>query len=131
LAADRPEPPGSPTLVGESEGSLPDLPAAVEVAAYRIGTEAMTNAVRHARAATCSVRLVRGDDPAVVVEDDGRGLPNAPRPGVGLVSMHERAAELGGECRVEPRPGGGTRGGARPPLVAPRLPAETGWVGRS
>ena len=118
LAADRLESPGSPTLVVESEGSLPDLPAAVEVAAYRIGTEAMTNAVRHAGAATCSLRLVGGPDLTVVVEDDGRGLPSERRVGVGLNSMRERAAELGGECRVEPRPGGGTRVVARLPLAA-------------
>ena len=123
LAADRLDSPGAPRLEVGSDGRLPDLPAAVEVAAYRIGTEAMTNAVRHAGAATCSLRLVGGDDLTVVVEDDGRGLPTAPRPGVGLVSMHERAAELGGECRVEPRPGGGTRVVARLPLAGPRLAA--------
>jgi signal transduction histidine kinase len=118
LAADRLESPGSPTLVVESEGHLPALPAAVEVAAYRIGTEAMTNAVRHAGAATCSLRLVGGPDLTVVVEDDGRGLPAERRAGVGLNSMRERAAELGGECLVEPRPGGGTRVVARLPLAA-------------
>ena len=68
-------------------GPLPDLPAAVEVAAYRIGTEAMTNAVRHAGAASCSLRLVGGDDLTVVVEDDGRGLPPKPQAGIGLMSM--------------------------------------------
>jgi signal transduction histidine kinase len=119
LAADRLETPGSTRLDVASEGELPELPAAVEVAAYRIGTEAMTNAVRHAEAGTCSLRLVGGDDLTVVVEDDGRGLPTEPRPGVGLVSMHERAAELGGECRVEARPGGGTRVVARLPLAVP------------
>jgi signal transduction histidine kinase len=90
----------------------------VEVAAYRIGTEAMTNAVRHAGAAICSLRLVGGEDLTVVVEDDGRGLPPERRAGVGLASMRERAAELGGECRVESRPGGGTRVVARLPLAA-------------
>jgi signal transduction histidine kinase len=118
LAADRLGSTGPPTLVVESEGSLPELPAAVEVAAYRIGTEAMTNAVRHAGAATCSLRLVGGEDLTVVVEDDGRGLPTERRAGVGLASMRERAAELGGECRVESRPGGGTRVVARLPLAA-------------
>ena len=124
LAATRLDAPGAPTLVVEAEGSLPDLPAAVEVAAYRIGTEAMTNAVRHAGAASCSLRLVGGDDLTVVVEDDGRGLPNQPRAGVGLTSMRERAAELGGECRVEARPGGGTRVVARLPLAFVPRPAE-------
>jgi signal transduction histidine kinase len=124
LAADRLEGPGSPTLVVESEGELPELPAAVEVAAYRIGTEAMTNAVRHAGAARCSLRLVGGDDLTVVIEDDGSGLPAERHPGVGLASMRERAAELGGECRVESRPGGGTRVVARLPLVVGPMGAE-------
>jgi len=125
LAADRLEAPGAPTLVVESDGPLPDLPAAVEVAAYRIGTEAMTNAVRHAGAASCSLRLVGGDDLTVVVEDDGRGLPKRLRAGVGLSSMQDRATELGGECRVEARPGGGTRVVARLPLVFAPRPTET------
>ena len=95
------------------------LPAAVEVAAYRIGSEAMTNAVRHAGAGRCSVRLVGGaGELTVIVEDDGEGLRSARGDGIGLASMHERAAELGGECRVEPRDGGGTRIVARLPLVA-------------
>jgi signal transduction histidine kinase len=125
LAADRLEAPGAPDVSVEAEGELPALPAAVEVAAYRIGTEALTNAVRHAAAARCSVRLRSGDALTLVVEDDGRGLPADPRPGVGLASMHERAAEVGGECRIEPRPGGGTRVIARLPLSlapAPGVP---------
>ena len=125
LAADRLDSPGAPQLVVEADGGLPELPAAVEVAAYRIGTEAMTNAVRHASAATCSLRLVGGSDLTVVVEDDGRGMPSVPRAGVGLTSMRERAAELGGECRVEARPGGGTRVVARLPLVVAPLGAES------
>ena len=125
LAADRLQAPGSPQLVVESEGPLPELPAAVEVAAYRIGTEAMTNAVRHAAASRCSLRLVGGAELMVVVEDDGAGLPAEPRPGVGLASMHDRAAELGGECRIERRPGGGTRVVARLPLAPGPLLAAT------
>jgi signal transduction histidine kinase len=124
LAADRLDSPGAPRLDVDAEGPLPTLPAAVEVAAYRIGTEAMTNAVRHAGAETCSLRLVGGSDLTVVVEDDGRGLPVELQSGVGLVSMHERAAELGGECRVEPRPGGGTRVVARLPIGVGPLAAE-------
>jgi signal transduction histidine kinase len=117
LAADRLSANGSPEVSVESDGALEELPAAVEVAAYRIATEAMTNAVRHAGAAHCSVRLVGGSDLTVIVEDDGAGLPPERRDGVGLVSMHERAAELGGECRVEGGPGGGTTVFARLPLV--------------
>ena len=117
LAADRLDSPGAPTFDVEVDGPLPELPAAVEVAAYRIGTEAMTNAVRHAGAARCTLRLVGGNDLTVVVEDDGRGIGDAKGAGVGLSSMQERAAELGGECRFEARPGGGTRIVARLPLV--------------
>ena len=50
------------------------------------------------------------------VSDDGRGLPRAVVPGIGLASMRERAAELGGECRIESTPGGGTRVSAVIPL---------------
>jgi signal transduction histidine kinase len=123
LAADRLDAPGAPDVSVEAAGPLPALPAAVEVAAYRIGTEALTNAVRHAAAARCSIQLISGEDLMVVVEDDGRGLPGEPRAGLGLASMHERAAELGGECRIEPRPGGGTRVIARLPLtIVPAVP---------
>ncbi len=123
LAADRLDSPGAPTLDVAADGPLPELPAAVEVAAYRIGTEAMTNAVRHAGAARCSLRLRGGADLTLVVEDDGRGLGADRGTGVGLSSMHERAAELGGEFRLEPRPGGGTRVIARLPLLAEPRPA--------
>ena len=111
----------------EAPERLPPLPAAVEVAAYRIAQEALTNVVRHAQARTAVVRLAL-DEPAgalrLEVADDGRGLPASPRAGVGLASMRERAAELGGACTVESRPGGGTRVSARLPL------GETSGVGR-
>jgi signal transduction histidine kinase len=102
-------------------GSLPDLPAAVEVAAYRITVEAMTNAVRHAGARLCRVRLEAGAQLTIEVTDDGRGLPVAPRAGTGIESMRERAAELGGDVVVERGPEGGTRVLARLPIgrVAP------------
>jgi signal transduction histidine kinase len=123
LAADRLDSPGAPTLDVAADGLLPELPAAVEVAAYRIGTEAMTNAVRHAGASRCSLRLIGGSELTVVVEDDGRGLGEDGGTGVGLSSMHERAAELGGEFRLEARPGGGTRVIARLPLAVEPRPA--------
>ena len=102
-------------------GSLPELPAAVEVAAYRIAVEAMTNAARHSGARTCRVRLRdEGDAPRrwlqVEVTDDGRGFPEHVRPGIGLDSMRERAAEVGGTCTVGPMAEGGTRVLARLPL---------------
>lgn len=116
LVADRMEGPTGPSVSVEADGSFADLPAAVEVAAYRIAAEAITNAVRHADATECRVRLTAGDTVAVVVEDDGRGLMAERPDGIGLASMSERAAELGGDVRVEARPGGGTRVVARLPL---------------
>jgi signal transduction histidine kinase len=106
-----------PTIVVEIDEPLPALPAAVEVVAYRIATEAMTNVVRHAEARSCIVRLSVGRDGLVVeVEDDGRGIdPSAPS-GVGRRSIDERAAEVGGEVDLLSRPGGGTIVRARLPL---------------
>lgn len=114
---------------------LPPLPAAVEVAAYRIVQEALTNVMRHARARTCTVSLsvceASGDakDAAyaggalcVEVSDDGRGLPDVRQAGVGLQSMRERAAELGGVCVVEAGDAGGTCVAARLPIVLPDVP---------
>jgi signal transduction histidine kinase len=99
--------------------SLPALPAAVEVAAYRIAQEALTNLARHAYAKTCRVRISIDRGGSVLeleVRDDGVGLPERRRSGVGLSSMLERAEELGGKCDVEPDPEGGTRVLARLPL---------------
>ncbi|MFB4289670.1 sensor histidine kinase [Nonomuraea sp. ATR24] len=92
------------------EGALSDLPAAVEVAVYRIVQEALTNIRRHAEAETVTVTLRRERCVLrVTVTDDGRGLPESHRPGVGLSSMRERAAELGGICVITGEPGRGTR----------------------
>ncbi|WP_369034747.1 sensor histidine kinase [Streptomyces adonidis] len=79
---------------------LPPLPAAVEVAAYRIATEALTNAARHARASNVDLRIEIGDGLRLEVCDDGSpvGEETAWQPGVGITSMQERAAELGGNC---------------------------------
>lgn len=90
--------------------SLPDLPAAVEVAAYRIVQEAVTNVARHAGASRCTIRLaLRSGVLEVELEDDGRGLPAATRAGIGMAAMRERATELGGRCIIERSPMGGTR----------------------
>jgi signal transduction histidine kinase len=95
----------------------PPWPAAVEVAVYRIVQEALTNVVRHARARECVVRLaVTNEEVSLEVTDDGTGLSEGRPAGVGLLSMRERAAELGGECAVEPVPEGGTRVLVRLPL---------------
>jgi signal transduction histidine kinase len=96
--------------------NLPPLPAAVEVAAYRIVQEALTNVVRHAQARTCTVCLSLGAALAVEIRDDGGGLPPSGRAGVGLTSMRERTAELGGTCQIESEPGRGMCIRARLPL---------------
>jgi signal transduction histidine kinase len=109
----------------EAPETLPALPAAVEVAAYRIAQEALHNVARHAAARTCAVRLdVDADWLVVEVVDDGIGIPEGRRSGVGLQSMRERAAELNGRYRIEPRDGGGTRVRADLPLY--ELPAGEG-----
>ena len=108
----------SPGLAVEVEApaGLPVLPAAVEVAAYRIAVEALTNTARHADARRCSIRLATGRDLTIEVIDDGRGLPRDLEPGVGITSMRERASELGGSLVVEPIAAGGTRVWAQIPL---------------
>ncbi|MFC7492852.1 MULTISPECIES: sensor histidine kinase [unclassified Nocardioides] len=88
---------------------LGPLPAAVEVAAYRIASEAMTNVARHARATRCTVRLEVVDAALLVeVADDGVGIDPTAQAGVGLVGLRERAAELGGRSEVTCPPTGGT-----------------------
>ncbi len=100
----------------EAPDSLPPLPAALEVAVYRIVLEALANVVRHAHATACIIRLTLLPD-ALMVEalDDGAGRGGAPA-GVGLVAMSERAAELGGSLVVEDAEPHGTRVRARFPL---------------
>jgi len=87
--------------------TLPALPAAIEVAMFRIAVEAVTNVVRHAGARTCRVRSCVIDGIAVVeVVDDG--VADLPwRPGVGIVAMRERVAELGGTLETGPTGQGG------------------------
>lgn len=96
--------------------SLPNLPAAVEVAAYRIIQEALTNVARHAQARNCTVSLTIDKDLEIKVSDDGIGLPTIRKAGVGLSSMHERAEEIGGTCTIEPT-GKGTRVFAKLPIT--------------
>lgn len=97
---------------------LPPLPAAVEVAAYRIVQEALTNVVQHAGASHCEVRLRIDRDLIVEVVDDGLGLVHTRKGegGLGILSMRERAVELGGTCEVRLRPEGGTQVLASLPL---------------
>jgi signal transduction histidine kinase len=111
---------GIPTITVEADPlPLPELTAAVEVAAYRIAVEGLTNAVRHASATTCSVLLDATEPGTLRVEvvDDGRGLPADIVPGVGLDSMRDRAEEVGGSLVIEVNSEGGTRVVARLPLA--------------
>src|SRR5215204_3063314 len=108
-----------PVFSMDAPEELPPLPAAVEVACYRIAQEAITNVVRHAKAGRCEVRLSVEDATGALrleVIDDGAGIPEERVAGVGLSSMRERAEELGGTLEVEPGPQGGTRVLARLPL---------------
>jgi signal transduction histidine kinase/sensor domain CHASE-containing protein len=95
----------------ENPEELSHLPAAVEVACYRIAQEALANVVRHARASHCSIRIRLDEDAgalSVEVEDDGRGIRDDDSAGVGMISMRERTEELGGWCTVESLAKGGT-----------------------
>ncbi len=104
-------------LTLEAPETLPPLPAAIEMACYRIVQEAVTNVVRHAHATGATVHLELQEEFMVVeVKDNGQGLPPQVRRGVGLSSLHERAEELGGTCLIEAVPTGGTRVSARLPV---------------
>jgi two-component system, NarL family, sensor kinase len=96
---------------------LPALPAAVEVAAYRIAIEAMTNAMRHAPGAAVEVTLSVGGSLELEISDDGAGMPLGYRAGIGVTSMRDRAAELGGSCVLDRREPHGTVVRARLPLI--------------
>jgi signal transduction histidine kinase len=100
---------GALRVVVDAPGRLPPLPAAVEVAAYRITQEALTNVARHAHASACHIHLTLDDSIHLEISDDGVGLPARRPAGVGLNAMRERAAELGGACVVESAASGGTR----------------------
>jgi signal transduction histidine kinase len=87
--------------------NLPPVPAAVEVAAFRIASEAMTNVARHSGASRCSVELGMDGTLQVTIIDNGRGSSRATGRGVGWASMTDRAAELGGSCTISSRAEGG------------------------
>jgi signal transduction histidine kinase len=97
----------------------PRLPAAVEVAVYLIAAEALHNVVRHAgtREVELAIR-VEHDEAVLRVHDAGGGVAGATAPGIGWVTMRERADELGGTVDVESAPGSGT-------TVTARLPARS------
>jgi signal transduction histidine kinase len=93
------------------------LPAVVEVAVYRIVTEAITNVVRHARARRCAVSVAADQDVEIDVVDDGIGIDGRLCDGVGLTAMRERAIALGGVMRLEPAMPRGTHLQVRIPAV--------------
>ncbi len=100
--------PGAPEFRPEI-ASLPPLAAAVEMAAYRIAVEAITNTLRHAKAEHLRLRLaIEGESLVVEAEDDGRGLPSDIVPGVGVTSMRERAESVGGHVELSSGHAGGT-----------------------
>jgi signal transduction histidine kinase len=109
--------------ITEPVGGLPVLSAAVEVAAYRIVLEALTNVIRHAQAQRCMIQfsLDQKDSRHILqieIQDDGIGLLSTRRSGVGTRSMRERAEELGGICVIESVMGSGTRVCVTVPLIA-------------
>lgn len=116
---------GGPLLVEvDVQGEVPPLPAAIELAAYRIVCEALTNVARHSNAHRCAVRIWLDGDLHVEIVDDGNGAMNEPdvadlSSGVGLRSMRERACSLGGRWAIEAVTPGGTR-------VAATLPTGIG-----
>ncbi|MEV0525063.1 sensor histidine kinase [Streptomyces sp. NPDC050439] len=95
------------------------LPPEIDVSAYRIIQEALTNVVRHASTAACSVSVdCRAEELAIEVIDGGRGHGSAPGSGYGLLGMRERVGLLHGEFSAAPRPEGGFRVAARLPVPA-------------
>jgi signal transduction histidine kinase len=107
-------------------GTRPPLPAGVDLSAYRIVQEALTNVVKHAGPAHAQITIrYRDQDVTVEVTDDGRGVAAVADDGRrgtghGLIGMRERVAAFGGDLEVGPRPGGGFRVAARLPLAADR-----------
>lgn len=106
----------------ETEGVPVSLPAPLDLAAYRVAQEALTNVIRHAAATTVWIRVTYGPgNLRLRIEDDGKGvsLGESAGGGSGIAGMRERLTALGGELRTGPRPGGGFQVTARLPLPAP------------
>jgi signal transduction histidine kinase len=127
------------TIQIDAPDELPPLPAAVEVAAYRIAAEAITNAIRHAKSRNCTIRLwvaaggqrrqsadrqpqsILPEQLCIEISDDGAGFPPQYTPGVGLASMRERALELGGTFALESNAGHGATIHVALPIPWPAL----------
>jgi len=94
-------------VIVDAPESLPTLPSSVEVAAYRIAAEALTNVIRHSDAKVASVRLTTENGTLkMIITDDGSSSA-AWSPGVGLTSIQLRASEVGGACDAGPTAAGG------------------------
>ncbi len=115
---------GGLQVLVDAPDEMPALPAAVEVAAYRIVLEALANVGRHAHAHQCRIFIGVEDRVNIEVKDDGIGLPVGHRAGVGIASMRDRVSELGGTFMIESAPEEGTRVLATLPLG----PRPLGWV---
>jgi signal transduction histidine kinase len=103
-------------VILDAPPTLPFLPAAVEVAVYRIAQEGLSNVARHAEARHALLQLsIDAETLHLTITDDGKGIPADHRIGVGLHAMHERANELGGSCTIAAGSSGGT-------LIQVRLP---------
>ena len=107
---------GGLQVLVDAPDEMPPLPAAVEVAVYRIVVEALTNVGRHAHAHQCRIFIGVEDRVNIEVTDDGIGLPAGHRSGVGIASMRERVAELGGSFTIDSPPDRGTRVRAMLPI---------------
>ena len=103
----------------ETEGAPRPLSTPVDLCAYRIVQEALTNTLKHAQATHVRVQLRYGDDLRIEVRDDGRGTANGDTGGSGLIGMRERVAMLGGSIRVGPMRDSGYR-------VSVQIPTEPG-----
>ncbi|MDQ6933856.1 MAG: histidine kinase [Actinomycetota bacterium] len=108
---------GQPLHITVKANAFDELPPAIEVAAYRIATEALNNVVRHSSATSVSLSVCQDRDLLIEVLDNGRP-DGAWSPGVGMSAMRERAAELGGTCEIGPSHSGGA--------VRARLPVASG-----
>ena len=132
LASELTQARATPQICVQTSDDLDGLPAAVEMAAYRIAQEALTNVVKHAQANECQLTLWMETSPAsstssagerasmvLILEvcDDGRGISPGASNGVGLGSMKERAAEVGGRLTIEPLVHRGTRLRAELPVT--------------
>jgi len=95
-------------IVVRSDDRLDHLPAAVEVAAFRIASEAMNNVARHAQARMCHVSISNHGALSIEVTDDGIGVEDSAGSGLGFASMHDRIDEVRGRLHISNRHDGGT-----------------------